>query len=649
MIGKETNSFEDETRSFKVLNNHNDVPQTNHAQALFYQQAWENSPTPLFAIDRKGIICHWNNSSTAAFGHGKEIIGTSLSSLISEFTNKEALNTVIAQVFSGHSFNNIQLAFTTNTKSVKYMVARLYPMFDENRQVSLCFIANTDNTEHLRSVEKVRRLSSAIEQSIDGVAITDLDQRIEYANKRFTQMHGFSDLEIISFPLKRLIAKGFQGTFALACEELVKKGFWTGEIRHCHRDNTPFTTQLSLTLLKDTSNKPSAILVILHDISEQKKMEAQLQEDQKIKAIGTLAGGIAHNFNNLLMGIMGNLSLLLNNMDQNDPNYKRLRTIENCVQQGATLTKQLVAYAKGGKYQTRPSNMNTIIESVATIFGYTKKEIAIVKEYQQDIWTVEVDRSQIEQTLLNLFVNSWQAMPEGGTLLIKTKNCECSEEQVEKYDVSPGNYVGISVSDTGVGMDRDTLNQIFTPFFTTKDSRGTGMGLASVYGTIKNHNGFINVQSEKGKGSCFELFLPATEKMVELQVQAPEQLYRGNKETILIIDDEEEVLEVCSEMLHQMGYSALSATNGYDGVELFKTHKEEISCIVLDIIMPKLGGIKTFHLLRTINPEVKFLVSSGYSKDDHTATLLNDKYCSFIEKPFTMKAFSEKVNQILST
>jgi signal transduction histidine kinase len=235
-----------------------------------------------------------------------------------------------------------------------------------------------------------------------------------------------------------------------------------------------------------------------------KEPEAQLRHAQKMEAIGTMAGGVAHDFNNLLMGIMGNVSLMLLNASPNHPHYSELKHIEQCVQRGADLTKQLLGFAMGGKYETIPTNLNEIIKNSAKMFNRTRKEISIHEKYETDLRPVEVDRGQIEQVLVNLYVNAWQAMPGGGNIYIQTENVTLNEKEAKPYNVKPGNYVKTSITDTGVGMDEETRQRIFEPFFTTKEmGRGTGLGLASVYGIIKNHGGFTQVDSEKNRGTTF--------------------------------------------------------------------------------------------------------------------------------------------------
>jgi signal transduction histidine kinase len=303
------------------------------------------------------------------------------------------------------------------------------------------------------------------------------------------------------------------------------------------------------------------------EITERKRLEAQLQQAQKMEAIGTLAGGIAHDFNNVLMAIQGRASLLFLQTDNGHPHFEHLTGIEGMVQRGAELTKQLLGFARGGKYEVKVTDLNKLVQKSCEMFGRTKKEITIHAKHRKELWPVEIDRGQIEQVLLNLYVNAWQAMPDGGHLYVETGNVMLDESYTKPFGVNPGNYVKISVTDTGTGMDKVTQQRIFDPFFTTKEmGRGTGLGLASGYGIVSNHGGIINVYSEKGKGTTFCIYLPASRKEFTITgKKVAEDILKGT-ERVLLVDDEDEIVDVGEEMLKKMGYKVLVArrTQGRD-------------------------------------------------------------------------------------
>jgi PAS domain S-box-containing protein len=383
-------------------------------------------------------------------------------------------------------------------------------------------------------------------------------------------------------------------------------------------------------------------------IEEQRKtLEAQLQQAQKMEAIGTLAGGIAHDFNNLLMGIQGNTSLALLDIDSSHPNYERLKSIQSHVQNATALTRQLLGFARGGKYEVRPTDLNLLIRHNAHMFGRTRKEIAIHTKFEKNLWTVEVDESQIDQVLLNFYVNAWQAMPQGGKLFIQTANIELDEKSITPFHLQPGKFVKISVADTGVGMDETTRQRIFEPFFTTKKmGRGTGLGLASAYGIIQNHGGFIDVHSSKGQGANFDIYLPVSPKKVVTQEKPPPVRVDGN-EMILLIDDEDMIVDIGRQILKTLGYRTITAGSGQDAIECFKKRRNEIDLVILDMIMPDMNGEQTYLNLKRLDPDVKVLLSSGYSIDGQAAKIMQQGCNGFIQKPFHLQHLSTKIREIL--
>ncbi len=388
---------------------------------------------------------------------------------------------------------------------------------------------------------------------------------------------------------------------------------------------------------------------VARDIGDRKRLEAQLIQAQKMEAVGTLAGGIAHDFNNLLMGIMGRISLISHDIDLKHPHYKHFKGIEDMVERGADLTKQLLGFAMGGKYEARPTDINELIMKSSDMFGRTRKETRIHTIFQKDVCAVEIDQSQIEQVLLNLFVNAWHAMPEGGDIFIQTKNVTLDDEDVMHYGIKPGQFVMVSVTDTGVGMNEKTQQHIFEPFFTTRKlGRGTGLGLASTYGIIKNHGGIINVNSKKNEGTTFNFYLPIVEAQIvnQLPDDTEEEILYGT-ETILLVDDEEIVINVSREMLNNMGYDVFIASGGKEALEIFKKDKDKIALVILDMIMPDLGGSQVYDVLKEIKPDIKVLLSSGYSIDGQASEIMSRDCDGFIQKPFNMIQLSKRIRKIL--
>ena len=414
------------------------------------------------------------------------------------------------------------------------------------------------------------------------------------------------------------------------------------------KDGSIFPTLVHTTVIY-RDGKPAGLRGFLIDITEKKNMEQQLLRAQKMEAVGTLAGGIAHDFNNLLMGILGNVSLMLMHFDESHPFFDRLKSVEEYVQRGSDLSKQLLGFARGGKYEVKPTHLGEFIRKSSEMFGRTKKEIRIHHKVAEGLWTVDVDRGQMEQVLLNLFVNAWQAMPGGGDLYLSVENIDLDEVDVSPYDIKPGRFVKVTVTDTGIGMDESVKSRIFEPFFTTKErGRGTGLGLASAYGIIKNHGGFIHVDSEKDFGTSFMIYLPASEKYVQDELGTKDEIMKG-QEAVLLIDDEEMILDVGSRMLESLGYKVMPAPGGRQGLLIYEQNMDKIDLVVLDIIMPDFGGKETFDTLRRINPAVRVLLSSGYSLDGQAKEIMQSGCKGFIQKPFSMAELSKKIREILDS
>jgi two-component system, cell cycle sensor histidine kinase and response regulator CckA len=382
--------------------------------------------------------------------------------------------------------------------------------------------------------------------------------------------------------------------------------------------------------------------------AEKEKLEIQLHQSQKMESIGTLAGGMAHDFNNLLMGIQGCASLMSVDLETSHPHLEHIRAIEEYIRSAANLTKQLLGFARGGKYEVKPIDMNELVLGSSAMFGRTRKEIRIHTKCQEASLVVEADRGQIEQVLLNMYVNAWQAMPpDGGRLYLETRIVTLDAAFCGPHRAKPGRYVKVSITDTGVGMDEATRLQIFDPFFTTKEKgRGTGLGLASAYGIIKNHGGMITVYSEIGHGTTFNIYLPETNKDV-LSESSPENgLIRGSA-TILLVDDEEMIIEVGKAMLERMGYRVMVCRQGQAAVKEITERGNEIDLVILDLIMPGMDGGQTFDSIRRIRPEMPVLLSSGYAINGHANEIMQRGCNGFIQKPYNIAELSSKVRSVL--
>ncbi len=502
------------------------------------------------------------------------------------------------------------------------------------------------------SEEKFRELAEMMPETVFEI---DLEGKLTFVNRNAFSYFGYtqSDLKKGLNSFDMIIPKDRDSARENIAKILSGEKSGINEYTALRKDGGTFPVMIhSAPIFKE--GKPVGLRGFIVDITERKKaeeerrkLEAQFQQAQRFEALGTLAGGIAHDFNNLLMNIQGNTSLMLYEIERTHPFFEPLKNIEKQVKSGAHLTRQMLGYARKGKFNVKPVDLNQIMEESADTFGRTRKEITIHREFENDLLPVEADQGQIEQVLLNLYVNAADAMPGGGKLFLKTKNETHVNIKSNHYDPKPGQYVQLTITDSGIGMDNQTLERIFDPFFSTKDmGRGTGLGLASVYGIVKSHDGYIDVESEKGHGTTFTIFLPASEKDVKSTAGTTAKLIRGSG-TLLIVDDEELVLDVGVNMLEKLGYTVLAAKNGTDAVDIFKANKDKIKMIILDIIMPGMGGGQVYDKIKAINPDVKVLLSSGYSVDGQAIELLERGCDGFMQKPFTLEELSAKITQIL--
>ena len=404
-------------------------------------------------------------------------------------------------------------------------------------------------TKELLSVRK--HFEVILKGMTEGILEVTLDGRIIYANPRA--------LSLLHPGENGLLASNFTDFFQETDRQRIRDhlaALDTGARKMAQDPGVVVNgKEISLSLLPVVTERDKTVMVILDDVSERKRMEAQLLHAQKMEALGTLAGGIAHDFNNLLMVIQGNVSLMLLDVDAHHPHHRMLKGIEKKVEDGSRLTSQLLGYARVGMYEIKPIHLNPLVEETSEAFGRTRKEITIHRTLASDLYPIEADQGQIEQVLMNLFVNAAEAMPGGGDLFLETINVTHEEIRGKIYDPKPGAYVRLTVKDTGIGMDPKTLERIFDPFFTTKGlGRAAGLGLASAYGIIRGHGGYIDVESEKGKGTVFRVYLPASEKKVPKMVERVEETVNG-EEVILLVDDEEMVLDIGQQLLNSIGLS----------------------------------------------------------------------------------------------
>jgi signal transduction histidine kinase/ActR/RegA family two-component response regulator len=412
--------------------------------------------------------------------------------------------------------------------------------------------------------------------------------------------------------------------------------------------NIPFPVTLNSSLVFDEKGATVNARIVARDISEQKMMEAALLHAQKIDSIGNLAGGIAHDFNNILAAVLGSASIMRRRLTEKSKLYKYVEIIESSARRGSSLTRQLLTFARKTETIVKLVDINALIVETLHLFQRSvTKEIVVITNLTETGGTVNGDDGQIQQALLNLFLNARDAMPNGGTLTIATAITMADAHTTNRFSsIKPGQFVLITISDTGHGIERNIQNRVFEPFFTTKDS-GTGLGLSVVYGVVQSHGGFINLESEVGRGATFSVYLPRANANAPLAARQRRQRLPHGKENILIIDDELSICEIARDMLSGLGYTVYVEHDGKSGVELYRIRQATIDLILLDINMPVMGGKQTFEVLRSINPRCRIIIVTGYGREGVETSNFSSEVDGFLQKPFQLEMLAFKVRQIL--
>ncbi len=509
-----------------------------------------------------------------------------------------------------------------------------------------------DISEQVKTERMLRNYEKMVMASNDHLAMVDRDYLFQAANPTLARFLEIPQEALIGASVPAIFGPSF---FEQRLKADVDRCLNGEEIRHkawfASKTFGKRLMDIAFYPILERGGQVQGMAVIARDITEIKRLEEQFIEAQKLEAIGTLAGGIAHDFNNLLMGILGHTSLLLATEEVTDGAAAHLKAIEECTCSASHLTTQLLGFARGGKYEVKTTDLAQLIQTESALFARTRREIRVEAVCSPELRPVEADRNQIAQVLLNLFVNAWQAMPKGGSLHVSADNVVVDAQRARACGVAPGPCVRVAVRDTGVGMDAETRQRIFEPFFTTRRrDRGTGLGLAAVYGIVRNHKGFITVNSLPDKGTTFEILLPASNPAPPPPETAPRQdtkIAKGHG-NVLLVDDEEMIVTVGKAMLEKLGYSVQTALSGREALALYDQQKEALDLVILDMIMPDAGGDETFDRLRAINPAVRVLLSSGFSLEGKASQIMARGCNGFIQKPFSLNALSRKVREVMT-
>lgn len=508
-----------------------------------------------------------------------------------------------------------------------------------------------DITQRKKSDEARVRLATAVEQAAETVVITDINGTILYANPAFETNTGYTREEAVGSNPRMLKSGMHDGNFYRRMWDTLTSGqVWEGHIINRRKDGSFFEEDASISPVRDAFGNIVNYVAVKRDITREVSLQRQLLQAQKMEAVGTLAGGIAHDFNNLLQVTMGYTELLLSDKAEGDPEYQDLQKIFHAARSGADLVRNLLTFSRQVDPNPMPMSLNNQIRNVQKLLGrMIPKMIDITLELADDLNRINADPAQMEQILMNLALNARDAMPDGGKLTIQTQNVTIDEDYCQIHaDTNPGSYVLLTVTDTGRGMDRKTLEHIFEPFFTTKElGRGTGLGLAMVYGIIKQHRGHIACYSEVDRGTVFKAYLPALVQEPDIEEDPADDIALSGTETVLLVDDEKMIRDLAERILKKGGYAVISAANGAEAVVLYTQFKAKIALVVLDLIMPSMGGKDCLKKILEMDSQAKVLIASGYAADASTDECIGLGAKGFVAKPFKFKELLKEVRKAL--
>ena len=502
--------------------------------------------------------------------------------------------------------------------------------------------------------ESEARFKSLSENAPVIIFSLDIHGALDYVNPAWECLLGYSRGEVIGRPFVDFLQPENDTDVAGIFQSIIRGQAPVAELnlRVIHKDGSQHLFNTSVSANSNINGQVTGVIGLAKDVTEEYRLQHQLFESQKMEAIGTLAGGIAHDFNNLLMGMQANLSLMrleTTQMPQTTTVQEKIRRIEEQIQNGASLTRQLLGYARKGKYALTVFDINVLIRDTLTVVSRTNKGVVIVQHLSDEPAFIKADQGQIELVLLNLFINAVDAMPDGGELSVTSTLIRVAKGSGGLSDQNDGPIVQLDIRDTGIGMDPNTQSRIFEPFFTTKEmGRGTGLGLASVYGVIKNHGGSIQVESSPGQGSTFTLALPAARAERPARISSEKKAVlpdRGG--TILIVDDEPLILQYCQEMIKSLGFSVIAAATAEEAIQIYQKYNQEIDIAILDMVMPKMNGLQLFGVLQAINPEIKTIITTGYALDSRISEIIVRNSHQYLKKPYTRDQLANSIVNLM--
>ena len=511
-----------------------------------------------------------------------------------------------------------------------------------------------DITERKQSEAEREMLMSAIEQVAESILITDSEGTIQYVNPAFEQVTGYKREEAIG-QTPRLLQGGEHdhAFYEEMWDTLLRGDTWTGRFVNKKKDGTLYTEEGVISPMRDASGRTVNYVAVMRDVTEELKLEEQLRQAHKMESVGRLAGGVAHDFNNMLGVILGFAELAMGQVDPAEPLYADLEKIKKAAQHSADITRQLLAFARKQTVMPKVLDLNaTVADMLKMLRRLIGEDIDLAWMPGAELWPVMIDPSQVDQVLANLCINARDAITGVGKVTIETGNVTFDDAYcVEHFECVPGAYVMLAVSDDGRGMDKEVLEHLFEPFFTTKGiAEASGLGLAAIYGIVKQNKGFIDTYSEPGKGTTFKIYLPRHEgQAVEDRKANAVEIPRSLRETVLLVEDEAAVLRLCQTILQRLGYNVLTAGTPNEALRLAEQHSGEIHLLMTDVIMPEMNGLDLAERLRSLYPKLKCLFMSGYTANVIARRGVLDEGLHFLQKPFALRDVSAKIREALDT